>query len=154
MKDERQKLVNKVFASCMALDERALGEIRKRVREEVALLGEHHPLHRWAPSDHQLQIMISRNCMGEGEWQYFPAYSNPPRYVSRERVRQLCAIAENRNLLESKRRELKEQLADLDNGIRHWRAKHNRARQKEAELRALVDDISMRAFAGHHTELV
>jgi hypothetical protein len=152
-RDTRQALVDRVFAQCMARDERTL----ERIRQQVRIAAYEHRninLSAWRPTDHELQIMISRNCMGEGEWEYFPAYSNPPRYVSRERVRRLCALAEQGCLTERERAQLREQLEDLNNGIAHWRAKHRRARQKEAELLALVDDISLKAFAGHYSELV
>ena len=149
----RQALVDNMFQWCMAHDERTLAEIRERIRREMR----HelrHDLHGWEPTSHELQIMISRNAMGEGDWDYYPAYSNPPRYVSRARVRELCALAEQGRLSEVSRKEMREQLEDLNNGVRHWRAKHATARRKEKELLALVDDIAVRAFAGHHAELL
>ena len=151
----RQALVDMVFRQCMARDERTLGDIRRRVREHAR--DARGPLYDWAThaTDHELQIMISRNCMGEGEWEYFPAYSSPPRYVSRARVRELCKAAEEgRQLTPHAWREMKEQLDDLRNGVAHWRAKHARARQKEQELGALVEDLATRAFAGHHDVLL
>lgn len=151
----RQELVDSVFARCMQRDERTLDQIRQRIREACAEQPSHiEILRRWYPSDHELQIMISRNAMGEGEWAYLPAYSNPPRYISRARVMELCSMAERGQLTEGLRAELREQLADLRRGIAHWRAKHQRARQKERELTALVDDISMRAFHGHYDNLL
>jgi hypothetical protein len=145
-----------VFRQCMARDERTLGDIRRRVRESIS--SQWHgrgSLMGWEPTDHQLQIMISRNCMGEGEWELYPAYATPPRYVSRERVRQLCAAAEEGRLRGARDwQEMRVQLEDLKRGIAHWRAKHARARQKEKELGALVEDLSIRAFAGHHDVLL
>jgi hypothetical protein len=135
----------------MAVDERTLAAIRAAVRQQAL---DTPGLWGWAPTDHELQIMISRNCMGEGQWDFYPAYSSPPRYVSRARVLELCGLAEQGRLNEAQRRELRAQRDDLIQGVKHWVAKHAAARTKELELDHLVDDIAMRAFAGHYDTLV
>lgn len=140
-----QALVDETFAACMERDERTLGEIRAAVRARLAPLGL-SPTE--TPTDHELQIAISRNATGSGEWEYYPAYSTPPRYVSRRRVMQLVRRAEEWKLTPAEARALQEMLADLESGIRHWRAKHARARAKEDELRHLVTHITNRAFRG------
>lgn len=155
----RQQLVNGVFARCMAEDVRTLDRIREEVRAKVRreamatgalVFGEDRV---WDPTDHQLQIMISRNAMGEGEWDYFPAYSTPPRYVSRRRVLELAERQGRGTLDAAALRELERQLEDLCEGLRHWRRKHRRAREKEGELTALVNNVTNRAFGEEGTPL-
>lgn len=132
---EKQRLVDRVFDRCMALDLRELDAIREMVRRELSMLP---AFRRWQPTDHELQIIISRNCTGDGDWDYYPAYSTPPRYVSRRRVLELARLETERGLDMWERRELDEQLADLERGVHHWRAKHATARRREAELDALI----------------
>jgi hypothetical protein len=135
-----QELVDSVFRDCMKRDVRDLELLRKAVRAAFA--------QRWGvntsnvrpgmATDHALQIAISRNCMGEGEWEFYPAYSNPPRYVSRARVLELAQREVTQGLDVWERQELDAQLADLEQGIAHWKAKHQRARDKVEELDALI----------------
>jgi hypothetical protein len=142
-----QRIVDQAFVECMQTDRRTLAEIRAEVRRRLLLVSELDV--DWGISDHQLQIMISRNAMGEGEWEYYPAYTSPPRYVSRERIQQLVDYAEAGRLTDWEARRLQEMLEDLERGVAHWRAKHARARQKEEELANLARRISNRAFRGH-----
>lgn len=164
----RQALVDTVFRRCMQFDERTLDDIRAAIRQELkdirlrtgaSVFGRPgHPVGDdvidWQPSDHDLQIMISRNCMGEGEWEFYPAYSTPPRYVSRQRVLQLVQVLEEGHGREQERQALKDMLADLRSGVQHWKAKHARARAKAVELHELEVDVTNRAFAGHVGELL
>lgn len=131
-----QELVDAVFADCMRHDRRTLAEIRAFVRAVVR--AQKNALGSEDVSEHQLQIMISRNCMGEGEWRYHPAYTKPPRYVSRARVLELAKREITHGLDVWERQELDAQLADLERGIAHWKAKHQRARAKVEELDALI----------------
>ena len=140
-----QDLVDEVFEACLLHDRRTLAEIRAAARSRGALFG---LASGGEPTDHELQIMISRNCMGEGEWQYYPAYSSPPRYVSRRRIAALVAQAEAGQLPEEGRKLLRQMLDDLSAGVAHWKAKHARARQKVEELETLCDHIAIRAFRG------
>ena len=81
-----QDLVDEVFRRSLAEDVRTLAALTRRVRERVS------DARHGGPTDHEIQIALSRNCMGEGEWDYFPAYSAPPRYVSRARVIALAQL--------------------------------------------------------------
>jgi hypothetical protein len=157
---KRQALVDEVFRQCLAKDRRSLDEIRQAIRErlaqvprvgstEAAFRNPNYALATWQPPDHELQIMISRNCMGDGEWDFHPAYSTPPRYVSKARVEELVGRAEQGSATASEMRALSEMLADVEVGVKHWQAKHARARAKETELTNLARTISNRAFQGH-----
>lgn len=149
-----QEVVNRVFRECMAADQRTLDEIRAAVRAELKLTDEATTLWGWQPSNHELQIMISRNCMGEGEWDYFPAYSNPPRYISKHRLMYLLDRAEKKRLMPSEQQVLRDYQADLSRAKAHWIAKHKQAKAKERELETLIVDVSTRAYAGHYEELL
>jgi hypothetical protein len=129
-KDVVQEEVDVTFRLCLQRDLRTLELIQRAVRAHVAAAAR--------LTDHELQILISRNCTGDGEWDYFPAYTRPPRYVSRARVLELARLEVERGLDVWERAELDAQLGDLERGVAHWRAKHAVARQREAELDALI----------------
>jgi hypothetical protein len=143
-----QRIVDQAFAECMQNDRRTLAEIRHEIRRQL-MLQSVDAEQEGRITDHQLQIMISRNAMGEGEWEYYPAYTSPPRYLSRKRIQQLVDYAEAGRLTQPEAKRLQEMLEDLERGVGHWRAKHARARQKEEELANLARRISNRAFGGH-----
>lgn len=144
-----QGFVNQVFAECMERDTRELpniiAEIRRQLLTEAA-----GDLALWWPSDYELQIMVSRNAMGSGDWEYFPAYSRPVRYVSKTRVRQLTKLVKDGRASEAEAAELAEQRADLERGITHFRTAHLAATRRERELAALAEDVDAYALAGVH----
>lgn len=134
-----------VFEICMASDVRELDGIRRVIRKHLASeqAQQDCPEHMrdWQPSDYDLQIMIGRPASrplrpGTDEWDFYPAYTRPVRFVSRQRV--LALAYKIRTDEETKL--LLDMLADLANGVKHFRAAHTTARQREADLTALVED--------------
>lgn len=142
-----QGFVNQVFAECMARDTRELpniiAEIRRQLHSEAA-----GNLALWWPSDYELQIMVSRNAMGSGDWEYFPAYSRPVRYVSKARVRELNLLVGQGKATDAEKEELAAQRADLERGIMHFRTAHLAATRREKELASLAEDVDTYALAG------
>ncbi len=144
-----QRIVAEVFARCMANDIRALPEIVQHVDLALVRAGVLQ-----LPTPYMLQVMVSRVASrpaegfapGSAAWAYYPAYSHPPRYVSRARVRELAARAEAGTATPTERARLLAMLEDLRRGVRHWVARHEVARRHAQDLQILTDDASLRAF--------
>ena len=151
---QRQALVELVFERCMEEDVRDLDAIRARIRDrltdEQCQFGCPHHIRVWAPTDYDLQIMVSRLAAREtdGQWAYYPAYTRPVRYVSRARVMELARRRAARALSREAEGKLLDMLSDLTNGVKHFRAAHAAARAREEDLTRLVEDALTHGLGG------
>lgn len=126
----RQAFVDRVFRDCMARDERFRDDIVRAVkdalRDEIRACkaeGDPMPFPGWQPDSYDLQVAISRTASrrdGDGRREFYPAYDDPRRYVSVERVRALVAKVDDGTIGAEETGMLLSMLGDLRKIEEHW----------------------------------
>lgn len=143
----RQAFVDQVFQECMGLDQRfrddIVREIRDALEEERELARLHHEefLPGWDPTDYDLQVAISRTASRrdeDGARPYYPAYDDPRRYVSVERVRQLVARVDEGTIDAQETTALLSMLGDLRRVEDHWARELSKVRDEWTRVQELV----------------
>lgn len=144
----RQALVDEVFRSCMERDRRFREDMVRDVKEELArrnqeaeAAGEPMPFPYWQPTDYDLRVALSRTASRpdeDGHPRFMPAYEDPRRYVSLERVEHLVEKADAGEITEDETSRLLSMLADLRLAEDHWARKVERAKGRLEVLRHLI----------------
>ena len=133
------KVIEKVFRRCMAEDRRTLKEIQQACRWEFSTGSDYE-----YPGDYDVRIQVGRvasRARPDGQWDFYPAYTKPVRFVSRARVLQLGASVRAGD--NSVRELLREMVEDLQRGIKHWEAKHRRAREMSEEIGGVITQAAI-----------
>lgn len=158
----RQGLVDLAFEDCMKLDMRLRSQIVTAIRSEISNLNgnAHRTTWRsWFPTNYDLHVMISRIASrdrGDG-WKYFPAYGQPRRYVSIDRIRFLIQRAQRGTISADETAKLLKMRADLSDALDHWYGKHEIARERTetlTHLLCLVDTTKMDLEAAIQVDLM